>query len=122
VPINRRYPLDDLLAAVRAYAAKTRRRVMFEWAMIDGVNDTPEQAQALAAWLNGLPAHVNLIRLNPTPDYDGRPSKSDAIDSFAAVLDRAGIPHTLRQRRGAAIQAGCGQLRSREARHHDKEG
>jgi 23S rRNA (adenine2503-C2)-methyltransferase len=119
VPINRRYPLDDLFAAVRAYAAKTQRqrtrrvRVMFEWAMIDGVNDMPEQAQALAERLDGLPAHVNLIRLNPTPNYEGRPSKSDAIDAFAAVLDRAGIPHTLRQRRGAAIEAGCGQLRSR---------
>jgi len=113
VPINRRYPLDDLFAATRRYASTTQRRVMFEWALIGGVNDTPEQAQALVERLDGLPTHVNLIRLNPTPSYDGRPSKSNAIDAFAAVLDRAGMPHTMRQRRGAAIEAGCGQLRSR---------
>jgi 23S rRNA (adenine2503-C2)-methyltransferase len=125
-PINRRYPLNDLFAAVRKYTATAQRqrtlrvRVMFEWAMIDGVNDTQEQAKALAARLDGLPAHVNLIRLNPTPGYDGRPSKPEAIERFAAALERAGIPHTMRQRRGAAIEAGCGQLRNREARRNDQ--
>jgi 23S rRNA (adenine2503-C2)-methyltransferase len=123
VPINRRYPLDDLFAAVGEYAVQTQRRrtlgvrVLFEWAMIDGVNDTREQAEALAARLAGLSAHVNLIQLNPTPDYDGCPSTPESIAAFIAVLDRAGIPHTMRQRRGAAIEAGCGQLRSREACH-----
>jgi 23S rRNA (adenine2503-C2)-methyltransferase len=120
VPINKRYPLDDLFVAVRGYATRTRRRVLIEWVMIDGVNDTPEQAQALVERLAGLPAHANLIRLNPTPDYDEQPSAPGAIRAFAATLDRAGIPHTLRQRRGAAIQAGCGQLRSREVRGRDK--
>ncbi len=119
VPINKRYPLDDLFAAVSEYSAsvqrqRTRRvRVLFEWVMIDGVNDTREQAQALVERLAGLPAHVNLIRLNPTPDYDGQPATPESTAAFAAALDRAGIPHTLRQRRGAAIQAGCGQLRRR---------
>jgi 23S rRNA (adenine2503-C2)-methyltransferase len=113
VPISKRYPLDDLFAAVRSYATKTRRRVLFEWVMIAGVNDTQEQAQTLVERLTGLPAHVNLIRLNPTPDYDGRPATPESIAAFATALDRAGIPHTLRQQRGAAIQAGCGQLRRR---------
>ena len=111
MPINKRYPLDDLFAAVRRYAIG--KRVMFEWALIDGVNDTQEQAGALVERLDGLSAHVNLIRLNPTPDYAGQPSKSEVVETFAEALDRAGIPHTLRQRRGAAIEAGCGQLRSR---------
>jgi len=113
VPISARYPLDDLFGAVREYVDRTQRRVMFEWVMIDGVNDTSEQAEALCARLTGIPAHVNLIRLNPTPDYGGRPSSPAAIESFRETLDRAHIPHTMRQRRGAAIGAGCGQLRSR---------
>jgi 23S rRNA (adenine2503-C2)-methyltransferase len=113
VPISERYPLDDLFGAVREYIGRTQRRVMFEWVMIGGVNDTPEQAEALCARLAGIPAHVNLIRLNPTLDYHGRPSSPAAIESFRAILDWAHIPHTMRQRRGAAIVAGCGQLRSR---------
>ena len=95
---------------------------MFEWALIDGVNDTQEQVKALLERLDGLPAHVNLIRLNPTPDYAGQPAKPEAVEAFTAALDRAGIPHTMRQRRGAAIEAGCGQLRSREARNRAKGG
>ena len=113
VPINQRYPLDDLFAAIKLYTAQTQRRVMVEWVLVDGVNDTREQAEALIERLAGVPAHVNLIRLNPTPDYDGRPSAIEAIDAFTAVLDGAHIPHTMRQRRGRAIAAGCGQLRSR---------
>jgi 23S rRNA (adenine2503-C2)-methyltransferase len=121
VPINRRYPLNDLFAALRKYVKIQRQRtprvrILFEWVMIDGINDTEEQGQALIERLDGLPAHVNLIRLNPTPDYDERPSPPEAIEAFIAALDRAGIPHTMRQRRGAAIEAGCGQLRRRETR------
>jgi len=113
VPINRRYPLDDLFGALKHYVARTQRRVMLEWVLIRGINDTQDQARALSARVAGLPVHVNLIRLNPTPDYDGQPSLPQATDAFRAVLDRAGVPHTMRQRRGAAIQAGCGQLRCR---------
>jgi 23S rRNA (adenine2503-C2)-methyltransferase len=113
VPINQRYPLDDLFAVLRSYTAHTQRHVMLEWIMIDGVTDTPEQAQALVQRLAGLPAHVNLIRLNPTADYPEHPSTPEAIDAFTAALDRARIPHTMRQRRGADIAAGCGQLRNR---------
>jgi 23S rRNA (adenine2503-C2)-methyltransferase len=111
-PINQRYPLNDLFAAVRYYTTRTQRRVMFEWVMIDGINDTREQAEALVARLTGLPAHVNVIRLNRTPDYPGQASLPQAIEAFRAILDRAQIPHTMRQRRGGAIAAGCGQLRA----------
>jgi len=113
VPINRRYPLDELFAALQSYTAQTRRRVMLEWVLIDGVNDTREQAEALVARLARVPAHVNLMRLNATEGYIERPSTPEAVEAFTAVLDRARIRHTMRQRRGGAIAAGCGQLRSR---------
>ena len=115
VPISRRYPLDGLFSAMRAYAESTGRHVMLEWVMIDGVNDSVGQARALVQRLEGLPAHVNLIRLNKTASYSGRASHPVAIDAFRQVLDRAGVPHTLRQRRGGDIAAGCGQLRSHES-------
>ena len=113
VPLNRRYGLDALFVACYDYFARTGRRITFEWALIEGVNDTPEQAQALAARLTGFPALVNLIPLNPTGGYAGAPSSRKRITAFTAVLDRQHIPYTLRLRRGTDIQAGCGQLRQR---------
>ncbi len=113
VPINRRYGLDALFEACTHYVERTGRRISFEWALIEGVNDTPEQAQALAARLTGLLAHVNLIPLNPTSDYEGRPPSRAALANFTAALERHRIPYTLRVRRGLDIQAGCGQLRQR---------
>ena len=113
VPINRKYPLDELFAACHRYVERTGRRISFEWALIAGVNDSTVQAEALAARLSGLRAHVNLIPLNPTPTYEGKPSPPEAIAAFTAVLDRHRIPYTLRLRRGIEIQAGCGQLRYR---------
>ncbi len=113
VPINRRYGLDALFEACHGYVERTGRRVSFEWALIEGVNDTPEQAQALAARLVGMLAHVNLIPLNPIREYDGHPSSRLAIDAFTAVLARHRIPYTVRVRRGVEIQAACGQLRQR---------
>jgi len=113
VPINRRYPLDDLFAACHRYATSTGQRISFEWALISGVNDARRQAEALAARLAGLKAHVNLIPLNPTPAYRGRPSSREAIAAFAAILERQRIPCTVRMRRGLEIRAGCGQLRAR---------
>lgn len=113
LPINRRYPLDALCDALKTYTAITQRRVMLEWVMIDGVNATRAQAEALVARFAGIPVHVNLIQLNPTPDYAAQPATPEAVDAFTAVLDRAGIPHTMRQRRGAPIAAACGQLRRR---------
>lgn len=115
IPINKRYGLDALFEACTHYVERTGRRISFEWVFIEGVNDTPEQALALAARLlsRGLLAHVNLIPLNPTKDYAGQPSSRVATADLIAVLERHRIPYTLRVRRGADIQAGCGQLRQR---------
>lgn len=114
MPINQTYPLEHLYEAVRVYTERTRRRILFEWIMISGVNDTQEQALALVAWLQGLHSHVNLIRLNPTSAYVGAPSSEEATEAFSAILDQRQIPHTMRQRRGAGIDAGCGQLYARQ--------
>ncbi len=115
VPVNRRYPLQELLAAIRDYAAKTGRRVTVEYALIDGVNDSVEQARRLGALLQGLLCHVNLIPLNPTPGVALQPSSRQQVDVFRHELERAGIAATVRMRRGIDIEAGCGQLRRREA-------
>ncbi len=114
VPVNRRYPLADLMDAVRAYVDVTHRRVTFEYALIAGVNDAPDQARALAALLDGLLCHVNLIPLNPTPGSPLQPSDREAVAAFRDELEQAGIPTTVRMRRGIDIEAGCGQLRRRE--------
>lgn len=113
VPMNRRYPVEEVMRSCRAYVAGTNRRVTFEIALIDGVNDAPGQAEAVAKLLSGLIAHVNLIPLNPVPGIPLRPSPHDRVREFAKVLERAGIPTTVRLGRGIEIQAGCGQLRER---------
>jgi 23S rRNA (adenine2503-C2)-methyltransferase len=110
LPINAKYPLAQLFAAVRAYYAETHRRVTFEWALIEGKNDTPEQARALASWVKGLPCHVNVIPLNPTRDYAGQATTRERAAAFKADLESYGIPCTIRVRRGIDINAGCGQL------------
>jgi len=115
VPVNRRYPLADLMAAVREYVNKTGRRVTFEYALIEGVNDTLQSAQALAELLDGLLCHVNLIPLNPTPGSRLRPSQRERVNAFRDQLLEAGIAATVRMRRGIGIAAGCGQLRQRQA-------
>jgi 23S rRNA (adenine2503-C2)-methyltransferase len=117
LPINQRYPLADLMAAVREYSEKTGRRVTFEYALVAGVNDAPEQAQRLGDLLRGLLCHVNLIPLNPTPGSPQQPSPRVRVDAFRDELERAGIPTTVRMRRGIDIEAGCGQLRQRQDGH-----
>jgi 23S rRNA (adenine2503-C2)-methyltransferase len=112
LPINRRYPLDLLLRTCREYVEATHRRISFEWALIEGVNDDPAQAELLARQLKGLLCHVNLIPLNPTRGFNGRPSDREAVRAFLEPLRRQGIPATVRLRRGIEIQAGCGQLAS----------
>src|SRR5690606_2029023 len=112
LPINRRWPLRDLMDAVRGYIERTGRRVTFEWALIAGENDTPQQAERLGKLLEGMMAHVNLIPLNPTQDYAGRPSNPARVDAFQRVLTGHGITSTVRVRRGIDIQAGCGQLKA----------
>jgi 23S rRNA (adenine2503-C2)-methyltransferase len=113
VPINRRYGLDALFEACHHYIARTGRRVSFEWVLIQSVNDSQQQAQALCARLHGILAHVNLIPLNPSAGYAGQPPSRTEIDGFVAILDRHSIPYTIRVRRGVEIRAGCGQLRTR---------
>jgi len=110
LPINNKYPIDELLAAGRDYVAVTGRRLSFEWALIREVNDTPEQARLLARRLHGLLCHVNLILLNPTQGYAGMASTPQRAKVFMDHMKRAGIPCTIRLRRGVEIQAGCGQL------------
>ena len=113
IPINRKWPLAELMAACRYYVERTGRRITFEWALIAGENDTPEQAQALGRLVRGLLCHVNLIPLNPTAGYGGDPSSRERVTAFQAELTRYGVSSTVRVRRGIDIQAGCGQLRSR---------
>jgi len=110
MPVNKRWPLDELIGACRRYAATTGRRVTFEWALIAGVNDGVDVATRLGALLTGLPAHVNLIPLNPTAGYAGAPTDPAQAARFVAVLARHGVPATVRARRGVDIDAACGQL------------
>ncbi len=110
VPVNRRYPLAMLMSAIRAYIALTHRRVTFEYALMDGLNDSPQQADQLADLLRGLLCHVNLIPLNPTPDSPWSGSPDERVYAFRDRLAAATIPTTVRLRRGIDIAAGCGQL------------
>jgi 23S rRNA (adenine2503-C2)-methyltransferase len=114
VPINRRYPLGDLMAALGYYTQTTHRRVTIEYALMAGVNDSSHQAHQLAGLLRGLLCHVNLIPLNPTPGSPLRPSPREQVVAFRDELEGFGIPTTVRMRRGISIEAGCGQLRQRE--------
>ena len=108
MPVNDRYPLDDVLAECRRYVALRGRRVYIEYVMLAGVNDSPAQARELAAVLGKDAFKVNLIPYNPTGMFDG--SSRDTIAAFKQVLDRARIPNTVRLTRGRDIAAACGQL------------
>ncbi len=113
LPVNKRYPLHDLIEACHYYVNQTGRRMSFEWTLIQGENDTPEQAHALGKLLKALHCHVNVIPLNPTGGFHGGPSAQGRIDTFIAILGEYGIPATVRIRRGIDIDAGCGQLKSK---------
>lgn len=110
IPIARKYPLDRLLEAARDYVNRSGRRLTFEWALIQDVNDGADQAERLADWAEGLLCHVNLIPLNPTHGFTGGPSTRARAAAFQSVLAKRGIRCTIRVRRGIDIQAGCGQL------------
>lgn len=112
VPINRTYPLEALERACADYVERTRRRLSFEWAMIDGVNDTRRDAVELAAICRRLRAHVNLIPLNPTPGYRVRGSSGNRVRVFRDELLERGVNVTVRDTRGSEIDAACGQLRA----------
>jgi 23S rRNA (adenine2503-C2)-methyltransferase len=113
MPVNDRYPLPDVIAECRRYVEKRGRKVFVEYVMLAGVNDRVEQAQALARLLDAKSFKVNLIPYNPTGAYGG--SSRAAIAAFKSVLDRAGIPATVRLTRGRDIDAACGQLAARAA-------
>ncbi|HWR70816.1 MAG TPA: 23S rRNA (adenine(2503)-C(2))-methyltransferase RlmN [Dehalococcoidia bacterium] len=113
VPVNRRYPLAKLIPACQEYLQLTGRRPTFEYALFNGINDSLDQAQKLAELLAGFECHVNLIVGNPTPSKEFRPSAARRVAAFQKELIEGGVSNTLRQSRGADIEAGCGQLRSR---------
>lgn len=111
MPVNRRWPVDTLLSACRDYFAKTGRRISFEYTMIDGVSDSPEQAQLLAKKLAGMGAHVNMIPLNNVTESGLHTSSRQAIRRFQTILEENGVTATLRRTLGSDIDASCGQLR-----------
>lgn len=111
MPVNRRYPVAQLLDACRRYFEKTGRRISFEYAMIRGVNDTPQMAQTLIRRLKGIAAHVNLIPLNEVAESPLKPSDPETVRAFQQTLEEAGIPATVRRTLGSDINASCGQLR-----------
>lgn len=115
VPLNLRYPIADLIAAAKRFRQRRRRRVTLEWTLMDGVNDDADQARALAAIAKDLRAHVNLIPMNPTPLAPQQRPSDERIEAFRSEVERAGANVTLRDTRGADIDAACGQLRVRAA-------
>ncbi len=116
MPVNRRYKIEEVLDACEYYVMQTSRRVTFEWALISGVNDTPEIARKLAAKLRGLMCHVNAIPLNPTAGFSGKATDRERAIIFRETLEQSGIPCTIRMRRGIDIAAGCGQLAGAETK------
>jgi len=111
MPVNKAYPTEELLEACRDYYAQTGRRISFEYAMIDGVNDTPQHARTLLRRLKGLPAHMNLIPLNHVEESPLKPSSHKAVMDFQKILEDGGVPATVRRTLGGDIDASCGQLR-----------
>ncbi|MBF7082331.1 23S rRNA (adenine(2503)-C(2))-methyltransferase RlmN [Desulfallas sp. Bu1-1] len=113
VPVNKAYPLEELLPACSAYAETTGRRVSFEYALIHNVNDTREHAGELARILAGIHCHINLIPVNPVPERGMGRSRPGNVRLFKEILERAGYPVTVRRELGLDINAACGQLRRR---------
>ena len=113
VPVNRKWPLAEVLEACREYGSLKKQRIFFAWTLIEGVNDSTAHARRLAELLRGLDAHVNLIPLNPTDQFSGEQPGQERVAAFQKELRNAGLPSTVRQRRGIDVAAGCGQLRSR---------
>jgi 23S rRNA (adenine2503-C2)-methyltransferase len=112
MPVNRKWPIEELMAAIRRYIDKTRRKVFFEYVMLDGVNDRPQDAEALAKLMRGPLYHVNIIPYNATPDAKLGPSGEQRIAAFTAILEAKGVPCTVRVPMGRDIAAACGQLRA----------
>ena len=117
MPVNKAYPIEVLMEACRRYYGATSRRIHFEYAMIDGVNDTADHARQLLKLLKGLPAHVNMIPLNHVEESPLKPSSKAAVAAFQKILEDGGVTATVRRTLGGDIDASCGQLR----RKYNKE-
>ena len=117
MPVNNAYDVEELFAACHRYFKKTGRRISFEYAMIDGVNDTPEHARLLAKHARRVCAHVNLIPLNHVEERAFRPSTPEHLKAFIRILERAGVNVTVRRKLGSDVDASCGQLRKKVADH-----
>lgn len=111
MPVNRKYNVEQLMSACKRYFEKTGRRISFEYAMIRGVNDTPEMAELLLQRLRGMAAHVNLIPLNNVEESPLKPSLPESVRAFQQYLESHGVPATVRRTLGSDIDASCGQLR-----------
>lgn len=112
VPASQKWPLAELIEACRHYSSVMEGKIFFGWTLIAGRNDSVETARRVAGLLAGIRAHVNLIPLNPTDGFSGTASAEQAAYDFQRTLLEAGIPSTIRQRRGIDVAAGCGQLRA----------
>ncbi len=120
MPINKKYPVEELLAACDRYTAATGRRISYEYIMIQGVNDTPKHAERLTRHLYGKLAHVNLIPMNHVEEREFCPSSAERIRHFSSILSEKGINVTCRRKLGKDIDASCGQLRARFERENGK--
>ena len=119
MPVNKAYPIDVLLEACRRYYAATSRRIHFEYAMIDGVNDSEAHAKELLRRLKGLPAHINMIPLNHVEESPLKPSSRSAVVKFQKILEDGGITTTVRRTLGSDIDASCGQLRRKYSKEQN---
>ncbi len=120
MPINRAYPLEELMEAVRYYTEKTKRRITFEYGLFGGENDTVTHAEQLATLLKGIKCHVNLIPVNYVPERDYKRTPRDKIFAFEKSLTRNGINTTIRREQGHDIDAACGQLRAKERKNETR--
>ncbi len=120
MPVNKRWPLEVLIAACRAYTEKTGRIITFEYTLVKGLNDQPQHAQALMKLLRGLKCRVNLIPLSPVQEFSGETPAPRVCDAFLQTLERAGMNATLRHSRGRDVDAACGQLRLRKMDRDEK--
>lgn len=113
MPVNKKYPIEELLDACKYYIEKTNRRISFEYTLIQGVNDTEEEAKALLKLLKGMLCHINLIPVNPVRDTGFKQGDRKSIEKFQQFIEKGGISATIRREMGADISAACGQLRAK---------
>jgi 23S rRNA (adenine2503-C2)-methyltransferase len=116
MPINRRWPIAELLKACRGYPLPNRRRLTFEYVMLDGVNDSGDDARRLVGLLGGIRCKINLIPFNTAPELLDRPSPRERVEAFQRLLHDAGLTATIRESRGWEISAACGMLRGEKDR------